>query len=51
MAIKEEKNNFSSVKLRHFLQALERITPELSPDMLRRYDDIYKEECKHRYMY
>jgi transitional endoplasmic reticulum ATPase len=51
MAIKEEKNNFSSVKLRHFLQALERIAPELTPEMLRRYDDIYKEECKHRYMY
>ena len=51
MAIKEQKNSFSRVELKHFLQALERIAPELSPEMLRRYDDIYKEECKHRYMY
>ncbi len=51
MGIKDEKGSFEKVKLKHIQMALERIKPELTPDIVRKYDEIYKEECKHRYMY
>jgi transitional endoplasmic reticulum ATPase len=51
MAIKEDAENFSQISLRHFEQALQRIKPSLTEEVVRRYDDVYKEECKHRYMY
>jgi transitional endoplasmic reticulum ATPase len=51
MAIKENGNRFDKVELRHFRMAMERITPSLSQDIIRRYEEVYREECKHRYMY
>ncbi len=51
MGIKDEKANFKEVRLKHIQDALKRLEPELTPELIRKYDEIYKEECKHRYMY
>jgi|Deesub1362A_J573_1020465.scaffolds.fasta_scaffold00115_42 transitional endoplasmic reticulum ATPase len=51
IAIKENGKTFEKVSLRHFKEAMKRIPPSLSPELISRYEEIYKEECKHRYMY
>lgn len=50
-AIKENPEGFEKVELRHFESALEKIKGTLPEDLVIRYEDVYKEECKHRYMY
>jgi len=49
-AIKEKGNSFEKVSLKHFEQALKKVKP-IERELIKRYDEIYKEECKHRYMY
>jgi len=49
-AIKENGNSFEKVSLRHFEKALKKIKP-IGRETIKKYDAIYKEECKHRYMY
>lgn len=51
IAIKEQKDEFKAVEQKHFKEALKRVTPPLSPESMRRYEEILREECKHRYMY
>jgi transitional endoplasmic reticulum ATPase len=51
LAIKEKGDKFERVGLKHFKQAMERVPPSLTQDLIRRYEEIYREECKHRYMY
>ncbi|RMF90788.1 MAG: AAA family ATPase [Methanobacteriota archaeon] len=50
MAIKEQGDSFETVGLSHFKKAMERIPP-VGREVIKRYYDVYKEECKHRYMY
>jgi len=50
-AIKEEGDAFEKVELRHFMAALKRTPPSVAEKTLKRYGEIYAEECKHRYMY
>ena len=50
-AIKESGDAFERVELRHFRAAMKRVPPSVSKKVLKRYDEIYAEECKHRYMY
>lgn len=50
-AIKDKKDEFKAVEERHFKEALRRVPPSLSPESLRKYEEILREECKHRYMY
>jgi SpoVK/Ycf46/Vps4 family AAA+-type ATPase len=50
-AIKEKGKDFDKVEMKHFKMAVERIPPSISPETAKRYEEIYKEECKHRYMY
>ncbi|MEE8423699.1 MAG: AAA family ATPase [Thermodesulfobacteriota bacterium] len=50
-AIKEKGNDFDSVKMNHFKKAMKRVPPSLSPETVKKYDEIFREECKHRYMY
>jgi transitional endoplasmic reticulum ATPase len=51
IAIKEKGEKFDKVEAKHFGQAMKRIPPSLTPELIKRYEEIYKEECKHRYMY
>jgi transitional endoplasmic reticulum ATPase len=50
MAIKDNGDSFDSVGISHFKKAIERIPP-VGEDVIKRYYEVYKEECKHRYMY
>jgi transitional endoplasmic reticulum ATPase len=50
MAIKDEGGSFEKVGLNHFQQAIERIPP-IGEKIIKGYYEVYKEECKHRYMY
>ncbi len=50
IAIKEDGGGFEKVKLSHFKKAMIRIPP-LDEEVVKRYYEVYKEECKHRYMY
>ncbi len=51
LAIKDKKESFKCVELRHFKDAMARVPPSLEPATVRRSEEIYREECKHRYMY
>jgi len=51
IAIKEQGDDFKAVTLKHFKEALKRVPPSLSPESLKKYEEILHEECKHRYMY
>lgn len=51
IAIKEQGDDFKAVALKHFKEALKRVPPSLSPESLKKYEEILHEECKHRYMY
>ena len=51
IAIKEQEDDFKAVALKHFKEAMKRIPSSLSPESLRKYEEILHEECKHRYMY
>jgi SpoVK/Ycf46/Vps4 family AAA+-type ATPase len=50
-AIKEKGDKFDKVELKHFETGMEKIPSSLTPETIGRYNEIYKEECKHRYMY
>ncbi len=50
-AIKAKKEKFDAVELKHFKDAMGRIPPSLEPAVVKRYEEIFREECKHRYMY
>jgi transitional endoplasmic reticulum ATPase len=50
VAIKEEGEFFEKVGINHFKKAIERIPP-VGETIIKRYYEVYKEECKHRYMY
>ncbi|MFQ5800718.1 MAG: AAA family ATPase [Candidatus Hydrothermarchaeales archaeon] len=50
MAIKEDGGSFEKVDLSHFKKAMDRVPP-VGEDVIKRYYEVYKEECKHRYMY
>ena len=50
-AIKEKGNDFDSVNMDHFRKTMKRVPPSLSPETVKKYDEIFREECKHRYMY
>lgn len=49
-AVKEFGSKFEKVYLRHFERALKKLKP-IGREVIKRYEEIYKEECKHRYMY
>lgn len=50
-AIKEKGDKFDRVELKHFETGIEKIPSSLTPETIGKYTEIYKEECKHRYMY
>jgi transitional endoplasmic reticulum ATPase len=50
-AIKDKKGEFDVVELKHFRDAMARVPPTLDPDIVKRHEEIFREECKHRYMY
>jgi transitional endoplasmic reticulum ATPase len=50
VAIKEDEGSFEKVGLTHFKKAIERIPP-VGEKIIKKYYEVYKEECKHRYMY
>jgi len=50
VAIKENGNSFEKVGLSHFKKAIERIPP-VGEEVIKKYYEVYREECKHRYMY
>lgn len=50
MAVKDAGDSFERVALKHFKEALGRIPP-VGLEVIKRYHEVYKEECKHRYMY
>ena len=50
-AIKEKGDKFDKVEMKHFETGTEKIPSSLTPEVIGRYEEIYKEECKHRYMY
>jgi len=50
LAIKEKGSGFDTVELRHFIGAMKRIPP-VGEEVIKRYYQVYREECKHRYMY
>ncbi len=51
LAIKDKKENFRRVELKHFKDAMARVPPTLEPARVERCEEIFREECKHRYMY
>ena len=51
LAIKEKGGDFDVVEMRHFKDAMKRVPPSLTPEIVKKYEEIYREECKHRYMY
>jgi transitional endoplasmic reticulum ATPase len=51
LAIKERGDKFDEVEANHFEKAIDNIPSSLTPELIKRYEEIYKEECKHRYMY
>jgi transitional endoplasmic reticulum ATPase len=50
VAIKEQEGSFETVSLSDFKKAIERIPP-VGEAVIKKYYEVYKEECKHRYMY
>ncbi len=50
MAIKEEGDKFQRIGLSHFKKAIKRIPP-VGERVIEKYYEVYREECKHRYMY
>lgn len=50
-AIKEKGDNFDRVEMKHFKIGMEKIPSSLTPEIIAKYEEIYFEECKHRYMY
>ncbi len=50
-AIKDSGDTFERVELRHLRAATKRVPPSVPKKTLKRYNEIYAEECKHRYMY
>ncbi len=50
-AIKERGDDFRDVGFKHFEEAMERIPPAIDPAVVKRHEEIFREECKHRYMY
>lgn len=50
-AIKDKKEKFDAVEQKHFKDAMSRVPPTLEPAVVKRYEEIFREECKHRYMY
>ncbi len=50
MGIKEHGDSFEKVSLSNFKKAMQRIPP-VGEHVIKRYYEVYKEECKHRYMY
>jgi transitional endoplasmic reticulum ATPase len=50
-AIKEKGDEFDKVELKHFELGMKKIPSSLTPEVIKRYEEIYREECKHRYMY
>ncbi|MFQ6136570.1 MAG: AAA family ATPase [Candidatus Hydrothermarchaeales archaeon] len=51
LAIKEKGDDFDVVEMKHFERAMKRVPPSLSPEIIKRYEETLREECKHRYMY
>ena len=49
-AIKENGDSFERVGVSHFKKAMERVPP-VGEKVIKRYYEVYKEECKHRYQY
>lgn len=50
-AIKEKGDKFDKVELKHFETGIEKIPSSLTHEIIAKYEEIYFEECKHRYMY
>jgi transitional endoplasmic reticulum ATPase len=50
VAIKNEGESFEKVSLTHFKEAILRVPP-VGEEIIKRYYEVYREECKHRYMY
>jgi transitional endoplasmic reticulum ATPase len=50
-AIKEKGDKFDKVELKHFEKGMEKIPSSLTPEIIAKYEEIFFEECKHRYMY
>ena len=51
IAIREQGANFKGVAMRHFLEAMKRVPPYLSPEAARKYDETFKAECEHCYLF
>ncbi|MBU2560292.1 AAA family ATPase [archaeon] len=50
-AIREKGDKFDKVEMKHFETGMKKIPSSLTPETIGKYMEIYKEECKHRYMY
>jgi transitional endoplasmic reticulum ATPase len=50
VAIKEDGDSFENIGFSHFEKAILRVPP-VGEGIIKRYYDVYREECKHRYMY
>jgi len=50
-AIKAKKGDFETVEIEHFKGAMGKVPPTLESKVVKRYEEIFREECKHRYMY
>ncbi len=51
IAIREQGANFKGVAMRHFLEAMKRVPPYLSPEAAKKYEETLKAECDHCYLF
>ncbi|MEE8167640.1 MAG: AAA family ATPase [Candidatus Hydrothermarchaeales archaeon] len=51
LAIKDKGDDFQEVALTHFKDAVKKVPPALDPAVVKHHEEIFREECKHRYMY
>jgi|Deesub1362A_J573_1020465.scaffolds.fasta_scaffold00115_34 transitional endoplasmic reticulum ATPase len=51
IAIREKGEEFDSLEARHFEEALRRIPPYLSPEIMKKYNETYEAECDHCYLF
>jgi len=51
IAIKEGEGEIESLSLQHFLKAMKRVPPSLSPSTVEKYAETLRQECEHCYLF
>ncbi len=51
IAIKEGNGSFESLSMDHFIKAMKRVPPSLSPATVDKYMETLKQECEHCYQF